>query len=157
MGPVESLSHRLQSARIIGLDTAIFIYAFERHAEYGPLARTVFRTLEEGRCRGVVSVLALGEVLTGVKKMQNRDLLLRYRDVFQRFPGLTLYPADVLVMERMSDLRVQHGLPTPDAIHLGTAWAHGAGAFVTNDARLRRVTELDVLVLADFLPGVSGA
>lgn len=72
-------------------------------------------------------------------------------DVFQRFPGLTVASADTVVMERMSDLRVHYGIPTPDAIHLGTALAHGAGAFVTNDARLQRVTEMDVLLLSEFV------
>ena len=44
-----------------------------------------------------------------------------------------------------------------DAIHLGTALAHGAEAFVTNDARLKRVAEIDVLVLADFAPRTEAA
>jgi predicted nucleic acid-binding protein len=76
---------------------------------------------------------------------------LRYRDVFQHFPGLTLYDADATVMEKMSDLRARYNLRTPDAIHLGTALAQGAGVFVTNDAHLRQVAELEILLLSDFI------
>ncbi len=109
--------------------------------------------MEDERFSGCASVLALGEVLTGVKKAQNIELLLRYRDVFHRFPGLSMTDADTVVIERMSDLRARYGIPTPDAIHLGTALMRGAEAFVTNDVRLQRVTKVEVLVLADFVPG----
>ena len=78
---------------------------------------------------------------------------MRYRDIFHRFPGLTLADVDTVVMERMSDLRARYNIPTPDAIHLGTALMCGAGAFMTNDGRLQRVTEVEVLVLADFVSG----
>ncbi len=147
---IDTLVQRLRQADIVGLDTMVFIYAFERHPDYGSPAQAIFRALEDGLCRGCVSVLALGEVLTGVKKAQNPELQLRYRDIFQRFPGLTVADADAMVMERMSDLRARYGIPTPDAIHLGTALACGAGAFVTNDVRLQKVTEVEVLVLAEF-------
>jgi predicted nucleic acid-binding protein len=153
VGRVKALTEQLQRAGAVALDTAVFIYAFESHPDYGPPTQAVFRVLETGLCRGYVSVLALGEILTGVKKAGDDDLLLRYRDVLHRFPGLTLVDADSEVMEKMSDLRVRYSLSTPDAIHLGTALARGARAFVTNDARLRRVTEIEMLMLADFVPG----
>lgn len=151
MGGVDALTRRLRQVDIVGLDTMVFIYAFERHSDYGSLAQAIFRALEGGLCRGCVSVLALGEVLTGVKKAHNPELLLRYRDIFQRFPGLSVADADAAVMERMSDLRARYDIPTPDAIHLGTALARGASAFVTNDVRLQKVTEVEVLVLAEFV------
>jgi hypothetical protein len=45
---------------------------------------------------------------------------------------------------------VQISVSHPDAIHLGTALAYEAEAFITNDARLKSLTEINVLVLADF-------
>ncbi len=151
MGKLDLLTEHLRRAGSVALDTVVFIYAFERHPDYGPPARAVFHALETGLCRGCVSVVALGEILTGVKKAQNAELLLRYRDILQRFPGLTMYDADPPVMERMSDLRARYGISTPDAIHLGTALVYGAKTFVTNDLRLQRVTEVPVLALADFI------
>ncbi len=150
MGTLSELIAHLQHAERIALDTVVFIYAFERHPHYGARAQAVFHLLETGVCQGVVSVLALGEILTGVKKADNPDLLLRYRDVLTRFPGLTLLDADVAVMEAMSDLRARYGMPTPDAIHMATAIVGGARAFVTNDTRLRQVKELDIILLADW-------
>lgn len=150
MGTLNELTTRLAEAERLALDTVVFIYAFERHPQYGSQARAIFQALEAGVCQGMASVLALGEILTGVKKAANTDLLLRYRDVLTRFPQLTLLDADVAIMETMADLRVQYGLPTPDAIHLATALVGGARAFVTNDFRLRQVEALDVIILADW-------
>ena len=92
----------------------------------------------------------MGEILTGVKKAGNRELLLRYRDVLTRFPGLALIDADMRVMETMADLRARYGIATPDAIHIATTLVCGARAFVTNDLRLRKVEELDIIILADW-------
>ncbi len=150
MGTLSEMVEQLNRAGRLALDTCIFIYAFERHPHYGAQARAVFRTLETGACQGYASVLALGEILTGVKKMANTDLLLLYRDALTRFPGLTLMNADVAVMETMADLRAHYGLPTPDAIHLATALVGQAHAFVTNDLRLRQIKELEIIVLSDW-------
>ncbi|MGC9394038.1 MAG: type II toxin-antitoxin system VapC family toxin [Anaerolineae bacterium] len=150
MARIEALLSQLQRANAIALDTSVFIYVFEQHPDFGLLAQGIFRAIENGVCRGYASVLALGEVLTGVKKAGNRDLLLRYRNAFQQFPGLTLCACDIAVMEMMSDLRSHYNIRTPDAIHIGSALVQGAYTFVTNDAQLKCITELDIAVLTDF-------
>ena len=150
MGTLNELAAQLGRARRLALDTVVFIYAFERHADYGALAQVVFGALETGVCQGCASVLALGEILTGVKKANNAELALRYRDALTRFPGLTLVDAGAAVMETMADLRVRYGLPTPDAIHLATALVWGARAFVTNDQKLRRVQDLEIILLSEW-------
>ena len=151
MARIATFVERLREAGTVGLDTVVFIYAFERHPRFGPCAQTVFQALEDGVCRGIASVLALGEVLTGAKRAEDESLLLHYRAVFERFPGLLTVDIDREVMEWMSTLRARYGIPTPDAVHIGTALAYGARAFVTNDARLRSVKEIDVLILSDFV------
>ncbi len=145
------LAQRLRQAGAIALDTVVFIYAFERHPTWGPVAHTVFQTLETGECSGCVSILALGEILTGVKRAGNETLALQYRALFRHFPNLTTVDAHWTVMEYASDLRARYGIPMPDAIHLGTALAWGARAFVTNDSRLCQVGEIEILLLSEFV------
>jgi predicted nucleic acid-binding protein len=48
-------------------------------------------------------------------------------------------------------MRGRRGHSLPDAIHLATAIAAGASAFVTNDRRLRVIPRLNVVQLADLV------
>jgi len=147
MGGLSELLQQLREAGAICLDTVIFIYAFERHPRFGPAARAIFRAVAAGEFEAYASVLVAGEVLTGVKKAGDDELLLRYRDLFQRFPGLTMVDANLAVMEQMAALRAAFGLPTPDAIHLATALVQETPLFLTNDLHLDRVSALRVLTL----------
>ncbi|MGC9082254.1 MAG: type II toxin-antitoxin system VapC family toxin [Anaerolineae bacterium] len=145
------LVRRLRQAERIALDTAVFIYAFEKHPRYGLLAQAVFRALSTGQCRAVASVVVLGEVLVGAKRAGDAQLVSHYRTLFRYFPGLETVEVDWAVVERASELRVRYGIPMPDAIHLGTALARNARLFVTNDVRFKQVVELEVLLLSEFL------
>jgi len=150
---VDEFRTALNAYEIIGLDAMSFIYHFEKKPHFGPITKVLFAHIQAGRVSAVISVLVAGEVLTGVKKVGNREMILRYRHIFGEFPNLTLHDADMRVMEKMSDLRTAYGLKTPDAIHMATALLNGAQAFVTNDTSLKRVKELDVLVLEDYVEG----
>ncbi|MBN1486357.1 MAG: PIN domain-containing protein [Anaerolineae bacterium] len=140
----------LKQAGLVAFDTVIFIYAFEQHPQYGSLTQAIFHALEMGEYQACASILALGEILTGVKKAGSQDLLIRYRNVLTRFPGLTLMNVDIHVMEVMADLRARYGIATPDAIHLASALVGKAQAFITNDLRLRKVEDLDIIILTDW-------
>jgi predicted nucleic acid-binding protein len=54
------------------------------------------------------------------------------------------------IAETAADLRAHYNLRTPDALHVATALAVQCDAFLTNDAAIRRVTELRVLLLDDL-------
>lgn len=41
----------------------------------------------------------------------------------------------------------------PEALQVGTALANHATGFVTNDGRLKRIRELEIMVLDEFLDG----
>jgi predicted nucleic acid-binding protein len=148
---VDEFRTALNAYEVIGLDAMSFIYHFEKKPHFGPITKVLFAHIQAGKVSAVISVLLAGEVLTGVKKVGNREMILRYGHIFSEFPNLALHDADMRVMEKMSDLRAAYGLKTPDAIHVATALLHGAQAFVTNDAELKGVKELDVLVLEDYV------
>jgi len=148
---VEDFCRTLRSYQVLGFDTMIFIYHFEDHPLFAPLTEPLFEAIERGDLSAEVSVLLAGEVLAGAKKAADNEMILRYRHIFGEFPNLTLHETDMQVMDKMSDLRVAYDLKTPDAIHVATALLNGAQAFVTNDAGLKRVNELDVLVLEDYV------
>ena len=83
MGGLSELLQQLREAGTVCLDTVIFTYAFERHPRFGPAAQAVFRAIAVGEFQAYASVLAAGEVLTGVKKAGDDDLRLERVDALQ--------------------------------------------------------------------------
>ena len=57
---------------------------------------------------------------------------------------------DARMAEIAADLRARYRLRTPDALQIAAALVTGCEAFLTNDAALRRVTDLQVLVLDEL-------
>lgn len=49
-----------------------------------------------------------------------------------------------------ASLRARYQLKTPDALDVATAIEMGCDAFLTNDAGIKRVTELHVLILNEI-------
>lgn len=128
---------------------------FVRHIELGELgqgrpATATMRAIENGRMAGVASTVALLEALVRPKKEGDTRLCDTYRLVFRWFPNLAVRVVDGDVAEIASELRGRYRLRTPDAVHVATAIAAGADAFVTADRDLRKVREIEILPLDDI-------
>jgi predicted nucleic acid-binding protein len=100
----------------------------------------------------VTSVVSLAEVLVQPLATARPDLVQRYRDLLLQGPHLALPDLTPQTAERVAELRARYGIRLPDAFQLATGLERGASHFSTNDVRLRRVTELRVLILEDYLP-----
>lgn len=148
---VSEFSCKLAKYKIIGLDAMGFIYHFEENPIFSPLTKVLFQCLQEGKNQSVISVLAVGEVLTGVKKVGDEQMALVYQHIFSTFPNLIVSDITMETMEVMSDLMTKYGFRTPDAIHLATAILNKASAFITNDKQLSRFKELDIIIWEEFL------
>lgn len=93
-----------------------------------------------------VSPLTRLDVLVKPLRDGNLALVGAYNAVLAQQEWLSM---DDEVFARALDLRVQHGLKTPDALHLATALHHGCTELWTNDDRLRAAAgALAVNVLA---------
>ncbi len=142
---------------VVGLDTSPIIYFVESHPDYGPVVFPLFdQRFQQGVNQAVTSVLTLAEVLVTPLSASRPDLAQRFRDLLTGAPHLTLSNLTAATAEQAADLRARHGIRLPDACQIAVALAAGAGYFVTNEAPLRRVTELKVLILKDYLTIVSG-
>jgi predicted nucleic acid-binding protein len=110
----------------------------------------VARRIAAGQMEGVTTVVTLGEVL--VQPFANADVRLQqqYRDYLLDSVGFTMLPVDAVLAERAADLRARYRMRLPDALQIAVAVDQRCEAFLTNDRRLARVTELRVLVLDDL-------
>ena len=134
----------------LGLDTPPFIYLIERNPAYLELVREVFRRITAGQLVAHSSVITLTEVQTQPYRVGNDALVRRYRRFLLRSRNFSLDAITVDSAEQAASLRARYGLRTPDALQISVALSAGCSAFLTNDLRLQRVTELRVLALDEL-------
>lgn len=131
----------------LGFDSAPIIYFVEAHPRYDTLVTEIFRRVAAGAMLGVTSVITLTEVLVHPFRHGNQHLGDEYRALLLTSRDFLTLPIDAAIAEQAAGLRARYGLRTPDALQISVALAAGCSAFLTNDLRLQRVTQLRVLAL----------
>ena len=131
----------------VGLDTMIFIYAFEEYPAYLPFLKNFFSVLEKGEIEAVTSTITITECLVHPYRKKDFALAAQYMVLFRNFPHLSVVPVTDDIAERATFLRAHYNLKTPDAIQVATALISGSRAFLTNDENLAPVKGIDILVL----------
>ena len=132
------------------IDTSIWIYHLEQHAEFAAPAGLVIESLQSGKFLGVVSELALLELTVKPLQLQRQDVADQYEVLLQHFPNLHILPVDREILLQAAQLRATHRLKTPDAIQLATGLRWKATLAVTNDAAWRDLTGIETLLLSDL-------
>ncbi len=138
----------------LGFDTVPLIYFVERHPTYVDLMREIIYRVDIGSIMGYTSVITLTEILTKPKQLGQTTIENEYLNLLQYSRNFRIIPIDISIADRAADLRARYNLRTPDALQLASALSVGCQAFLTNDHDLKRVTELQVVILDD-LEGVS--
>jgi predicted nucleic acid-binding protein len=134
----------------LGFDTSPVIYFVEANPQYDALVTEIFQRVSNGAPLGVTSTITLSEVLVQ-PIIQGQTLLQReYRDLLLRSRNFSTSAISATIAELGAELRAHYRLRTPDALQIATAIEAGCEAFLSNDAGLRRVTELRVLILDDL-------
>lgn len=100
----------------------------------------------------MTSVLTLLEVLVKPLRTGRRDLAGDYRRILCNTRGVAIYAINQSICERAAELRADNiWLRTPDAVQVATALEHGAEVIVTNDERWKRLTQIPIIVMKDYI------
>ncbi len=120
-------------------DTNLFIYLFERNAEWS--ARVIeFRQRMLARSDQLLtSYLTLGEALTKPRELGNSRLDKSYLNFFVNGP-IELIAFELEAAKRYGEIRSRERIRPADAMQLACAAAAGTDLFVTNDNRLSAMT-----------------
>lgn len=149
---MDEFSKRLAKAKVIGLDTSIFIYFLEDNARYGPLAQITLNGIEKGKWQGITSTTTLMEITVRPWQLGREQAAREYEAVLAHFPNLSIVDVDRNVARTAAQLRARHNVSPPDALQIAASLNFGAKAFLTNDKRLSRLRDLiDVLVMDEFV------
>lgn len=145
------LERDLASHTTIGVDTTPFIYLWERHPQYFSLSETLFRHLKEPQVQGITSIITLIEACVLPQRQGRLDLVQAYERALLHSQQIRTLPVDAALARRAVALRAQYGVRVPDALQIAAAIEAGATLFVTNDRRLAKVQDIDVLLLDDYV------
>ena len=141
---------RISKNGVVGIDTMVFIYHFEDHPEYSRITENIFEAVEKGIYNAVTSFITLLEILVKPKQEGRLKIVSDYRELLLTFPNLGFLPVDLRVVDIASTLRAKHFIKTADAIQVATAIAEGADAFITNDEDLKKVQDIEIIMLNEW-------
>lgn len=148
---MDEVAPRFRKHRCIGLDTSVFIYVLEHHPIYAKAASEVLRLVQNGGPTGVTSVVTIMETLVKPLQLNQIETAREYERLIRNFPNLSVIEIDLSMSRHAAALRARYGLGAPDALHVAACISAGATVFVTNDSVLRRIQELEVIVLSDVV------
>jgi predicted nucleic acid-binding protein len=131
-------------------ETAPFIYFVEANPQYIDRMDAIFKRLDSAKMQGFTSTITLTEVLMLPIRVRRHDLESAYRNILLHNTSVSLIAVSAGIAEQAAHLRSLYNIRTPDALHVATAIYSGCDAFLTNDNGLRRITEIQILVIDDL-------
>jgi predicted nucleic acid-binding protein len=134
----------------VGLDTSVFIYHFEGSLRFAEPAEHVLETIADGTLNGVTSIITAMELAVKPLQEQRPEVAAAYESLLYSFPNLVVVNINRRVARRSAELRAAHRLRPADALQVAACLEYGATALITNDRGLRRVSELQIILLEDF-------
>ncbi|HUN07100.1 MAG TPA: PIN domain-containing protein [Aggregatilineales bacterium] len=144
------VAQALASVATLALDTAPLIYYLELNTTYLPRLDIVFNEIGQGHIQVYTASITLTEVLTKPIREGNQQLQTSYRNLLTSTNNIALISINPTIAERAAELRARYNLKTPDALQIAVALYQQCDAFLTNDLGLKRVTEVQVLVLDEL-------
>jgi len=141
----------IEGHRRIMFDTAPIVYFIEEHKEFGKIADEIFKVIkDDSEYRPFSSVITLIEVLTQPLRKSKMEVVEKYRQFLLNSSNFITYSIDPIIAEKSAEmrLRAQYGIKTP--IQLAGIENDGT-LFVTNDRDLKKIKEIEVIVLEEYL------
>lgn len=145
------LDETLARHEIVAVDTAPFIYLWEQHPRYLSLAEELFRHLKQPQVQGITSIITLIEACVHPQRQGRPDLVQAYERSLLHSQQIRTLPIDAALACRAVVLRAAYEIHVPDALQLAAAIEAGATLFVSNDRRLSKIQEVEVLLFDDYV------
>ena len=141
----------LRDHPVVGIDTPVFIYHIEDAPRYSACTRVVFDRMADGHLEGVTSVLTLMEIAVKPLQAGKPEVADEYEVILSNYPHLSIADIDRSVVRKAAELRADYRLRPANSLQVAACLLRGATAFLSNDRDLRRISELQVLMLEDFI------
>lgn len=146
-----TLPANLRGRQGVVFDTMFFIYLFEDAPKYADLCEGILDQVAGGFCHGVITPVTAGELVVKPLQQERPDIADRYRSALRAFTNIDVVPISVETGWLAGALRAKYRMPLPDMIQVAAALQGDRPTLITNDRLLKRITEVQVLLLDDLL------
>ena len=134
------------------LDTAPIIYFIEAHSQYGPLVADIVTAFQSGRLIAFSSVITMVEVLPKPIEAGNEALANQFSDFLSGGKNITMLEITSDIAQVAGRLRGRYPfLRSMDAIQIAASLEAKAEAFITNDLKLKNISEIRIILLEEYL------
>jgi predicted nucleic acid-binding protein len=147
-----SLDEELARIPSVFIDTAPIIYYIEAHPQYGPLVSDIVKAFQSGKLMAFSSVITLAEVLPKPIEAGNETLARKFSSFLKAGKNISMLEITADIAELAGKFRGRYTfLRTMDAIQIAASLEAKAAAFITNDSKLKNVSDIKVLLLNEYL------
>ena len=80
----------------------------------------------------------------------HKNISDKYIEILTTLSGIDIFDLNIPVAREAAVLRAKYSLRTPDSIQIAISLVFGADYFLTNDSRLKNVTEIKIALLSDI-------
>lgn len=145
-----SVQELINSCARICFDTAPLIYYVERHPIYFTYVVPFFAALDSGTLIGITSPVVLAECLVHPIRLGLNQLQRDYEELITQGAGIEFFWICESIARHAAELRTRYQINLVDAIQIAVAIESRSDFFLTNDLRLKRVREVQVVCVDDF-------
>ena len=138
-------------SKTVFLDTAPLIYYIEENRNYSPILNKLFLANSKGEFLFQTSVITLLEVLVLPMRENEHKLVEEYQNILCNSPSIDIIDLTIDIAIKAASLRAKYGLKTPDSIQVATALIASSEYFLTNDIRLKAISEIKILILDEII------
>jgi len=144
------LPRGLRHAKKVVIDTNVLIYLFEDHSRYGTISEFILDEVASGAFSAVITSITVAELLTKPLESDRTDIADAYRNVLKNLPNVETVECGFDVGVMAAALRAKYGVPLPDAFQAAVAMQAPRPSLITNDRRLRKISEVRSISLNEF-------
>ncbi len=139
----------IDSKRVF-VDTSLFIYLIENHAQFGQKARLFLNDCLRRRVYLVSSTLTYMEFCVKPYREKHEEIIKRFDEMLIG-SGIQLIDMNKMIADQAARLRANYeSLKTADSIQLATALHQKCDLFITNDKRLKTIQKVPVYLLEEW-------
>ena len=149
MDKISSVLARIRGHRVY-IDTNVFIYFFDQHAEYFDIVVPFFQLFNDGLSLAYTGDAAVAETLYKPYQADDTERVSEFKLFFSDDEFITVLPHNSKVFEMAAELSPKRGMKLIDALHYATAYNAGCQFILTNDMGFKSSEAVEVIHLQEL-------